>query len=155
MNESIKPIPEGFHTVTPYILVSDVPKALEFYKKAFGAEVLYKLEIDPGIIAHAEFKIGNSMIMISGITPEIKGSPGCRYVGFMVYVNDVDKVARDVVLAGMKVIREVSNQPYGDRIGTFEDPFGHVWSIATRIENVSREEMSKRMKKLYGKGEKK
>ena len=155
MDQKIKPIPEGFHSVTPYILVSDVPKALELYKKAFGAEVLYQLELEPGVIAHAEFKIGNSILMIAGITPEMKVSAsGCRSVGFLVYVNDVDKVASEVVMAGMKVIKELGNRPYGDRSGTFEDPFGHVWSIATRIEDVPREEMTKRLRKLYG-GDKK
>ncbi len=157
MNPGVEPIPNGYHSVTPYILVDDVSKALEFYKKAFGAEVLYRLEMQPGVIVHAEFKIGNSIMMISGSPMEPKCPHNVgehRSVSFRVYVNDVDVVAKQVVAAGMKVIREVADQIYGDRTGTFEDPFGHVWSIGTHIEDVSREEITKRLKTLYG-GEKK
>lgn len=153
MDAKVKSIPDGYHSVIPYILVNDVPKALEFYKLAFGAEELLRLEMKPGQIAHAEFKIGNSVIMISGITPQIKLPPNTgdsRYVCFMVYVNDVDAVAKNAVLAGMRVIKEVQDQFYGDRTGTFEDPFGHVWSIGTHIEDVSTEEATKRMLKIYG-----
>ena len=153
MSTKVKPIPEGYHSVVPYILVHDVPKALEFYKSAFGAEEIHKLEMKPGQIAHAEFKIGNSVIMISGITPDMKLPPNTgnsRRVCFMVYVNDVDAAAKTAVLAGMKVIKAVQDQFYGDRSGTFEDPFGHVWSIGTHIEDVSNEEATKRMQKLYG-----
>lgn len=157
MNPNIKPIPNGFHTVTPYILVDDVSRALEFYKRAFGAEVLYCLEVQPGVITHAEFKIGNSIMMISGSTPTTRAPHNVeenRSVSFRVYVNDIDLVAKQVVGAGMKVIREVADQIYGDRSGTFEDPFGHIWSIGTHVEDVSKEEITKRMKKLYGGGRK-
>jgi PhnB protein len=153
MNSKAKPIPDGYHTVTPYILVNDVPKALEFYKRAFGAEELLRLEMKPGQIAHAELKIGNSVIMISGITPQSKLPPNTgdsRHVCFMMYVNDVDAVAKTAIAAGMKVVKEVQDQFYGDRTGTFEDPFGHVWSIGTHIEDVPTKEATKRMQKLYG-----
>ncbi|MBC7537399.1 MAG: VOC family protein [Bacteriovorax sp.] len=153
MNSKAKPIPDGYHSVTPYILVNDVPKALEFYKRAFGAEELLRLEMKPGQIAHAEFKIGNSVIMISGITPQMKLAPNTgdsRDVCFMLYVNDVDAAAKTAIAAGMKVVKEVQDQFYGDRTGTFEDPFGNVWSIGTHIEDVSTEETTNCMQKLYG-----
>ncbi|MGZ3788986.1 MAG: VOC family protein [Bacteriovorax sp.] len=153
MNQRVKPIPEGYHSVTPYIQVNDVAQALEFYKSAFGAEELYRLEMKPGVIVHAEFKIGNSIMMITGMTPGMKPSqPPCDYrtVSFMLYVEDVDAAATKAKTAGMKVIKEVQNQFYGDRAGSFEDPFGHVWSIGSHVEDVSAEEVAKRMRKLYG-----
>ena len=151
MNLQVKPVPEGYHTVTPYILVNNVSKALEFYKFAFGAEELVRLEIVPGQIAHAEFKIGNSVIMISEISPQTNSIPVVsdgRYVSFMVYVDDVETSAKRAVQAGMKIIKEVQDQFYGDRSGTFQDPFGHVWSIGTHIEDVSNDEARRRMQNL-------
>jgi PhnB protein len=151
MNQKVNPIPDGYHTVTPYILVSDVSKALEFYKLAFGAEEHLRLEMKPGEIVHAEFKIGNSVIMISGANPQMKlaGSSGnSRHVSFVVYVNDVDSAAKKALEAGMKIVREVQDQFYGDRSGTFEDPFGHIWSISSHIEDVSKGEAERRMQKL-------
>jgi PhnB protein len=148
MNSAVKSIPLGYHTVTPYILVNDVSKALSFYKQAFGAEELIRLQVGHGKIAHAEFKIGNSVIMISESTSEmnlpLKSGRACD-VCFFVYVSDVDLAAKIAIAAGMKVIKEVEDQLYGDRTGTFEDPFGLVWSIGTHIEDVSREECIKRM----------
>jgi PhnB protein len=151
MNQKVNPIPDGYHTVTPYVLVSDVSKALEFYKLAFGAEEHLRLEMKPGEIVHAEFKIGNSVIMISGANSQMKlaGSSGnSRHVSFVVYVNDVDSAAKKALEAGMKIVREVQDQFYGDRSGTFEDPFGHIWSISSHIEDVSKGEAERRMQKL-------
>jgi PhnB protein len=151
MNQKVNPIPDGYHTVTPYVLVSDVSKALEFYKLAFGAEEHLRLEMKPGEIVHAEFKIGNSVIMISGANPQMKlavTSGNSRHVSFVVYVNDVDSAAKKALEAGMKIVREVQDQFYGDRSGTFEDPFGHIWSISSHIEDVSKGEAERRMQKL-------
>jgi PhnB protein len=153
MNQKVNPIPDGYHTVTPYILVNDVSKALEFYKIAFGAEEHLRLEMKPGEITHAEFKIGNSVIMISGANPQMKlavSSGNSRHVSFVVYVNDVDSAAKKAMEAGMKIVREVQDQFYGDRSGTFEDPFGHIWSISSHIEDVSKAEAERRMQKLCG-----
>ena len=151
MNVHVKSIPEGYHSVTPYILVDDVSKALRFYKLAFGAKELLRLEVIPGQISHAEFKIGNSVIMISETSPHNNQTPysgTCRNVCFMVYVDDVDAASQMALSAGMKLIKEVQNQFYGDRAGTFEDPFGHVWTISTHVEDVSVAEVTKRMKKF-------
>lgn len=154
MNTKVKSIPSEHHSVTPYISVNDVSKALAFYKQAFGAEEVLRLQICPGQIAHAEFKIGNSIIMISESTSQmnlpIKSGSRCD-VCFFVYVEDVDSATKIAIEAGMKVIKEVQNQIYGDRTGTFEDPFGFIWSIGTHIEDVSEEECIKRMK-VIGKG---
>lgn len=151
MNIKTNPIPHDHHTITPYILVNDVARALEFYKLAFGAQELLRIEPSPGNIAHAELKIGDSIIMISG-TPSNMNSANSngtnRHISFMVYVADVDLAAKNAVDAGMKVIKKVQNQSYGDRTGVFEDPFGYIWSIGTHLEDVSNEETTKRMQQF-------
>lgn len=153
MNKSIKPIPEGYHTVTPYIIVKDAAKAIEFYKKALGAKELYRMAMDNGVIGHAEIQIGDSKIMLADEFPDMKALSPTAYKGtpvsFMIYVNDVDSAAKVAVNAGMSVKKPVADQFYGDRTGTFEDPFGHIWSIGTHIEDVSPEEMKKRMSALH------
>lgn len=148
----ISPIPKGYHSVTPYIIVSDPQEALDFYEKALGAKVLSKMEIKPGLIAHAEFKVGDSIIMMAGDDPSMHLEPQrgeYRSVSFMVYVPDVDAAAERALSSGMKMIKEVRDQFYGDRAGTFEDPFGHIWTLGTRIEDVSVEEMKERAEKIY------
>lgn len=147
----ISPIPKGYHSVTPYIIVSDPQEALNFYEKALGAKVLSKMEIKPGHIAHAEFKVGDSVIMMAGDDPSMHLEPQrgeYRSVSFMVYVPDVDAAAERALSSGMKMIKEVRDQFYGDRTGTFEDPFGHIWTLGTRVEDVSVEEMKKRAEKI-------
>lgn len=148
----VNPIPKMFHTVTPYIIVDDAKKALDFYEKALGAKVITKMEAAPGHIVHAEFKVGDSIIMLAGNSPEMRLQPQTgefRSVSFMVYVPDVDEAAERALAAGMKMMKEVRDQFYGDRTGTFEDPFGHVWTLGTHIEDVSEEEMKQRMEKVY------
>lgn len=148
----VKPIPKGFHAVTPFIIVDDPAMALEFYEKALGAQIISKMEISPGEIIHAEFKVGDSIIMMAGNNPEMHLKPQVgefRSVSFMVYVPDVDKAADKALKAGMKMMKEVRDQFYGDRAGTFEDPFGHVWTLGTHIEDVSPEEVLKRAEKIY------
>ena len=146
---AVKPIPDGYHTVTPYLVVHDAAKALEFYKKAFGAQETVRMPGPGGRIMHAEIKIGDSMVMLSDenlawghkSATTIGGSP----VGICLYVKDVDALAKQAVAAGAKEVKPVQDQFYGDRSGTFSDPFGLQWTIATHKEDVPMEEMKKRM----------
>lgn len=150
MASKISAIPEGYSTITPYLIFSGAAKAIEFYKAAFDAKELFRMDAGEGKIGHAELQIGSSRIMIADEHPELgyvspqtlKGSP----VSFMIYVNDVDSTAKKAVAAGMTVKKEIENQFYGDRTGTFQDPFGHTWTIGTHIEDVSPEEMQRRLK---------
>jgi PhnB protein len=146
---AVKPIPDGYHTVTPYLIVKGAGSALEFYKKAFGAEVIVSMPGPGGGVMHAEFKIGNSILMMGDENPGMAAnSPktlGGTPIGLCIYVNDSDAVFNQAVAAGAKVVYPVKDQFYGDRSGTVEDPFGHKWTIATHKEDVSPEEMKKRM----------
>ena len=134
-----KPIPEGYHTATAYLIIKDAAQAIEFYKKAFGATEVMRFAQPDGKIGHAEIKIGDSHIMLADEFPEmgarspqsIGGSP----VSILLYVEDVDAQAKLAVAAGAKVVRPVKDQFYGDRSGSFEDPFGHQWHIATHVED--------------------
>lgn len=145
-----KTIPDGYHTATPYLIISGAAEAIDYYKKAFGATELLRMPAPGGKIGHAEIKIGDSPIMLADEFPEmgykspqtLGGSP----VSIMIYVADVDTVFDQAVAAGGKVQRPVKDQFYGDRSGTLEDPFGHVWHIATHKEDVSAEEMDRRAK---------
>ena len=152
---AVKPIPEGYHSVTPYLIIQGAAEALDFYKRAFGAKELFRFPMPDGKIAHAEIKIGDSPIML-GDEPQDDlhremghQSPKSLHgsaVGIMLYVEDVDAVAKQAVAAGAKEVRAVVDQFYGDRSGTFLDPFGHIWTVATHKEDVSPEEMQRRMK---------
>jgi PhnB protein len=146
---AVKPIPDGYHTVTPYLIVKDSAAAIDFYKKAFGAEELMRCLGPSGKIVHAEIKIGDSPVMLGDEHPEFQcrgpESYGGTPVSMVIYVKDVDALAGQAVAAGAKAVRPVQDQFYGDRSGTFADPFGHVWTLATHIEDVSKEEMDKRM----------
>ena len=146
----VKPIPEGYHTITPYLVVKGASKAIDFYKKAFGATELFRMDGPNGTVAHAEIKIGDSPVMLADENPQMGyGAPeGRTPVGLMIYVDDVDKVAAQAVAAGIKTERAVEDQFYGDRSGNFVDPFGHRWTIATHKEDVSKEEIDRRMAKL-------
>lgn len=151
----VKPIPEGYHSVTPYLSVNGAAEALEYYKKAFGAIELFRMEHD-GKIGHAEIKIGDSPIMLSDEFPEmgfvspktLGGSP----VGIMIYVEDVDTIFKQAIDAGGVEKKPVQDQFYGDRSGTLTDPFGHVWFVATHKEDVTPEEMDKRLAAAKAKG---
>ena len=154
MTSKVNYIPEGYHTATPYLILSDAAKAIEFYKQAFGATEILRMEAPGGKIGHAEIKIGNSHIMLADEMPEMgylsPQSLGGTPVSIMIYVEDVDAVAGQAVAAGAQVLKPVTNQFYGDRSGSFADPFGHQWHIATHIEDVSLEEVNKRAAALYG-----
>jgi PhnB protein len=144
----VKPIPDGYHTVTPYLIVKDAAGAIAFYKKAFGATETMRMAQPDGRVMHAEIKIGNAPIMLADECPEMHArSPqtlGGSPVGLMIYCDDVDAMADRAVGAGASVRRPVTDQFYGDRSGTFEDPYGHVWTISTHKEDVSEEEICRR-----------
>jgi len=145
-----KAIPDGYHSVTPYLIINGASEAIAYYQKAFGATELFRMPAPEGKIGHAEIKIGDSPIMLADEYPEmgyksprtLGGSP----VSIMIYVEDVDTVFDQAIAAGGKAQRPVKDQFYGDRSGTLEDPFGHVWHVATHKEDVTPEEMEKRMK---------
>jgi PhnB protein len=149
---SVKPIPDGYHSVTPYLIVKDGAKALDFYTRALGATELYRFPGPNGGIGHAELQIGDSRIMLGEECPVMKAtSPetlGGTTFGLCIYTEDVDARFDQAVAAGGKVFRPVQDQFYGDRSGTLEDPFGHKWTIATHKEDVSPEEMQRRMEAL-------
>jgi PhnB protein len=145
---AVNPIPDGYYTVTPYLYVRGAARALEFYKKAFGAIELMRFADPSGRVGHAEIKIGNSPIMLADEFPEM-GVRGPQSIGgtsssIVLYVEDVDARFAQAVAAGATVLRPLKDQFYGDRSGSVTDPFGHVWTLATHKEDVSMEEMQKR-----------
>jgi PhnB protein len=143
-----KPIPDGYHAVTPYLICRGAARAIEFYQRALGAQELYRLDGPGGTVGHAELLIGDSHVMLADESPDgawrSPQSVGGTPVTMVLYVEDVDVVFGKAVEAGAKVLREVKDQFYGDRMGTLKDPFGHVWSIGTHVEDVPPEEMSRR-----------
>ena len=155
MSKNVNAIPEGYHSVTPYLIMKDAEKAIEFYTKAFGAKEIGRITMAGGKIGHAEIQIGNSRLMIADEFPEwgnkgpvtLGGTP----VGLCIYVENVDEVFRRAIEAGGKTDQnmEVKDQFYGDRTGTLIDPFGHKWTIATHIEDVSFEEMQRRSDAMF------
>jgi PhnB protein len=148
--QQVQSIPKGYHTVTPYMTIRDCAKAIEFYKKAFGAVQTERVDGPNNKIMHAEIKIGDSILMMSEESPEMKGPEklGGSPVSVLLYVENVDEIFKRALSAGATVVKEVKDQFFGDRMGTLKDPFGHTWSIGTHIEDVSSEEMAKRMKNL-------
>ena len=148
MTTTVKPIPEGYHSITPYLIVKGASDAIEFYKNAFGASELFRMAQPDGRVGHAEIRIGDSTIMLADEFPEmghkspnaLGGSP----VSLLVYVEDVDTVFARAVEAGAAEDRPVEDKFYGDRGGSVIDPFGHIWHIATHTEDLSPEEMQKR-----------
>src|ERR1700730_13009074 len=145
-----KPIPDGYHTATPYLIIGGAGDAIEFYKKAFGATELFRFAMPGGKIGHAEIKIGDSPIMLADEFPEMgyKGPQtlGGSPVSIMIYVEDVDTVFNRAVSSGASIKEAVQDKFYGDRMGTLTDPFGHVWHVSTHKEDVSVEEMRRRAK---------
>jgi len=149
MTNKVNPIPEGYHTATPYLIIRDAAAAIEFYKNAFGATELFRMPTPDGRVGHAEIKIGNSHIMLADEAPDMGAvspqSLGGTPISILLYVEDVDSMASQAITAGATVLRPVRDEFYGDRTGSFADPFGHQWHIATHKEDVSVEEMNKRM----------
>jgi PhnB protein len=151
---AVKPIPDGYHSVTPYLILDNASKAIEFYKKVFDATELVRMPGPGGAIMHAEIKIGDSVVMLAdesaAMGQKSAKSMGGSPMGIMVYVTEVDKTYQKAIAAGGTVDRPVKDQFYGDRSGSVLDPFGYKWNIGTHIEDVSPEEMKKRMAALFG-----
>lgn len=153
MTTNIKPIPDGYHTFTPYLVAKGAADALEFYKKAFAANELYRLNMPDGTIAHSEFKIGDSIFMLADENPQcgdvspstLGGSP----VKLHLYVADVDATFANAINAGAKETMPPTNQFWGDRMGAIADPFGHLWLIATHVEDVDPSEYQSRMDAFF------
>jgi PhnB protein len=145
---AVKPIPDGCHTATPYLIIKNAGAALDFYQRAFGAMELMRLVAPTGEIGHAEIKIGDSVLMLADEMPGMgfrsPSSLGGTPVSLLLYVENVDQRFKQAVHAGATVVRPLQDQFYGDRSGTLEDPFGHVWTLATHIEDLSPEEISRR-----------
>lgn len=150
MVSKVKPIPDGYHTATPYLYIKGAGAAIEFYKKAFGAVELFRMAGPDGKIGHAEIKIGDSQIMMADENAEM-GALSPQTIGgtpfsIMLYVDDVDTVFNQAVAVGAEQLRPVADQFYGDRTGGLKDPFGFQWWIATHVEDVPPEEMEERAK---------
>jgi len=143
-----KPIPDGYHTATPYLIVKGAAEALDYYKRAFGAVELFRMADPTGKVGHAEIKIGDSIIMLADEHPEMgfRGpeSLGGSPIGIMLYVEDVDTRFNKAIAAGGKLLKPLQDQFYGDRSGSLTDPFGHVWTIATHKEDIAAEEIGRR-----------
>ena len=151
---NVKPIPEGYHNVTPYLFVRSAASAIDFYKNIFGATEIMRMPGSNGKIMHAELRIGDSIVMLADENPQTgvmsPQTVGGFSVGMHLYVENVDQVIQKAVESGAKLLRPIKNQFYGDRSGTVLDPFGHMWSVATHVEDVSPEEMRKRMTAAMG-----
>lgn len=149
---AVKAIPDGYHSITPYLIVDGAARAIDFYKMAFGATELLRMPGPDGRVMHAELKIGDSVIMLADepASGEHKSaqSLGDTPVSLMIYIEDVDKVFARALSAGAKETRAVQDQFYGDRSGNLVDPFGHKWTVATHVEEVSLEEVNRRMAAL-------
>jgi len=151
----VKPIPDGYSSVTPYLAVKQAADAIEFYRRAFGAKERMRLVAPDGKVGHAELAIGNSVIMLADEHPDMDlrspESYGGASVTLHLYVPDVDASFRKATAAGAKPLRQVQDQFYGDRSGTVRDPFGHVWHIATHKEDLSSEEIARRAEAAFKK----
>jgi PhnB protein len=145
---TVKSVPDDYHTLTPYLFIDGAAKAIDFYTEAFGATEINRLPSPTGLIVHAEMQIGDSRIMLADEYPEmgvrgplsIGGSPSC----ILIYVEDVDAVFARAIAAGAREMRPIQDQFYGDRAGLLADPFGHLWNIATRVEDLTQIEILER-----------
>lgn len=152
MPNEVKPIPDGYERVTPYLICKNAEGAIDFYKRAFGAEELFRIG-QPGMVGHAELRIGNSIIMLADEFPPMATSPetlGGSPVSLYIYVEDVDSFTEKAIAEGLEVLKPVSDQFYGDRSGHFKDPFGHLWGFATHKEDLSPDELNERAKAAHG-----
>ena len=148
---SVKPVPEGYHTVTPYLVVNNAAEAIAFYKRAFGAKEIMRMDGPQGKISHAELRIGDSTMMLSDEMPDsgtkAPQSLGGTTAGIFLYVEDADRTFKQATSAGAEIETPLADMFWGDRFGRLRDPFGHSWSIATHKEDVAPEEMAKRAQK--------
>jgi PhnB protein len=149
MANKVKPIPEGYHSITPYLVIKGAAAAIDFYKQAFGATEIMRMPQPDGRVGHAELKFGDSVVMLADEYPELQvvgpKTLGNTSVGLLLYLDDVDKAVERAVSLGATIKKPIADQFYGDRTGTIEDPFGHKWTLAVHIEDVSPEEMQRRM----------
>ena len=149
MNTKVKSIPDGYHAITAYLSVTGAAKAIDYYQKALGAKVRLRMDGPGGSVMHSELEIGDSLFMLADESPmslcRSPASVGGSTVGLFVYVENVDATFKQALAAGGKEVRPLQDQFYGDRTGSFEDPFGHRWTLGTHIEDVSDEEMKRRM----------
>jgi len=152
---NVQPIPKGYHSITPYLVVNDAARAIDFYKRAFGAQEKMRMDGPGGEIGHAELKIGDSIIMLSDEMPgsglRSPRSLGGTAAGVFLYVENVDSVFKQAVSAGAKADAQPSDMFWGDRFGKLTDPFGHQWSLATHKEDIAPDEMAKRAKEAMAK----
>jgi len=145
-------IPQGYNSVTPYLIINGAAKAIDYYKKVFGATEVCRMDAPGGKVGHAELQIGDSRIMLADENPQMGATSattiGNSPVSLYLYLPDVDKVVQQAVAAGAKIVKPVQDQFYGDRSGFIQDPFGHFWGVATHVEDVSPQELEERMKKM-------
>jgi len=155
MPSSVQPIPKGYHSITPYLVVNDAARAIDFYKRAFGAQEKMRMDGPGGKIGHAELKIGDSIMMLSDEMPgsgtRSPRSLGGTTGGVFLYVENVDTVFKQAVSAGAKADAQPSDMFWGDRFGKLTDPFGHQWSLATHKEDIAPDEMARRAKEAMAK----
>jgi|GEM_PF-601011 PhnB protein len=148
----INPIPDEFHSVTPYLFIRGASEAIEFYKQAFGAEEVFRLPMPDGKLGHAEIQIGDSHVMLADENAEAGAISPSTLEGtsasFLIYVENVDEIYAQALAAGGEVVRPLADQFYGDRTGCLKDPFGHVWTISTHIEDVTPEEAQQRLEAM-------
>ena len=153
MIQKANSVPQGYHNVTPYLLIKGASDAIAFYVRVFGAEEIIRLTAPDGRIGHAEIRIGESVIMIADEHPEMDflgpQSRGGTTVSLLIYVDNADDTFKEALLAGAKELRPLCDQFYGDRSGSITDPWGHVWSIATRLEKITPAELKRRFNELY------
>ncbi|HTC95047.1 MAG TPA: VOC family protein [Terriglobales bacterium] len=149
----VSPIPKGYNSITPYLIIKGAAQAIDYYKKIFGATEVFRMDTPDGKVGHAELQIGDSRIMLAEEQPNMgaghasAASIGASPVSLYLYLPDVDRVVERAVSAGAKTLKPVQDQFYGDRSGFIQDPFGHLWGIATHIEDVAPQEMAERAKK--------
>lgn len=155
MAGKVNPVPAGYHTATPYLVVNDASSAIDFYKKAFGAQEIMRMQGPGGKIGHAELKIGDSMIMLADERPGGSGkspkSLGGSTASVFLYLENVDSTFKQAVAAGAKAEMPPQDQFWGDRFGQLSDPFGHLWGLATHVEDVAPQEMEKRAREAMAK----
>ena len=148
MASTVKPVPDGYHTITPYLSVNGAAQAIAFYQKAFNAREVMRMAQPDGRVGHAELQLGNSRVMLADEFPEMgfKSPPsiGGTAVHLHMYVEDVDAVVSQALAAGATLVRPVQDQFYGDRLGSVADPYGHVWHVSTHKEDLSLEELRER-----------
>jgi PhnB protein len=153
MSKKVSPIPEGYNSITPYLIIKGAARAIEYYKSVFGATEVFRMDQPDGKVGHAELKIGDSRVMLAdenlsmGAGHTSATSIGQSPVSLYLYIPDVDRVVERAVAAGAKILKPVEDQFYGDRSGFIQDPFGHLWGIATHVEDVAPQELEERAKK--------